>query len=254
MRTMDLSGKTILVTGGSRGIGAATVRLVVQLGAKVILHYGQSLLAAEDISRELGEENCHLISADLSNSGAATSLWDKACTWTGRIDVLVNNAGIYEPAPNDLSLEAWQQAWARMLQINLVAPAELCRTAAQHFSSHGEGIIVNVSSRSAFRGELPEYAHYAASKGGLVSLTRTIARSYAHAGVIAYCVAPGWTDTDMASKDVDSEILAKVKSEIPLGDIVPPEEVASVIAFLATGCARHATGATIDVNGASYTR
>ena len=105
----------------------ATVRLAVQLGAKVILHYGKCLLAAEDISRELGEENCHLIAADLSNPGAATSLWDKACTWTGRIDVLVNNAGIYEPAPNDLSLEAWQQAWARMLQINLVAPAELCR-------------------------------------------------------------------------------------------------------------------------------
>ena len=254
MRMMDLSGKTILVTGGSRGIGAATVRLAVQLGAKVILHYGQSLLAAEKISRELGEENCHLISADLSSSGAATSLWDKACAWTGRIDVLVNNAGIYEPAPNDLSFEAWQQAWARMLQINLIAPAELCRAAAQHFSSHGEGVLVNVASRSAFRGELPEYAHYAASKGGLVSLTRTFARSYADAGVIAYCVAPGWTNTDMASKDVDSEILVKVKNDIPLGDIVPPEEVANIIAFLASGCARHATGSTIDINGASYPR
>ena len=251
---MDLSKKTILVTGGSRGIGAATVRLAVQLGAKVILHYGQSLLAAEEIGRELGEINCRLIPADLSKAGAATSLWEEACAWTGRIDVLVNNAGVYEPAQNDLPLERWQRAWARTLQINLVAPAELCRAAAHHFSTHGEGIIINVSSRSAFRGELPEYAHYAASKGGLVSLTRTLARSYAHAGVIAYCVAPGWSDTDMASKDASPEIVTKVKSEIPLGDIVPPEEVANIIAFLATGCARHATGSTIDINGASYTR
>ena len=251
---MDLSKKTILITGGSRGIGAATVRLAVRLGAKVILHYGQSLLAAEEIGRELGEKNCRLIHADLSKAGAATSLWDEGCAWTGRIDVLVNNAGIYEPAQNDLSLESWQRAWSRMLQINLVAPAELCRAAAHHFSTQGEGIIINVSSRSAFRGELPEYAHYAASKGGLVSLTRTLARSYANAGVIAYCVAPGWSDTDMASKDASPEIVTKVKSEIPLGDIVPPEEVANIIAFLATGCARHATGSTIDINGASYTR
>ena len=184
----ELSGKTILMTGASRGIGKAAFEQAISAGGDVILHYGSSHEAAAGLGEAAGAERCLAISADLAVPGDVERLWTDALAWKGKIDVLVNNAAIYEPAEVDWSLDDWHASWARTLQINLQAPADLCRAAIQHFRSRSGGVIVNVTSRGAYRGELAQYSHYAATKGGLGGLTRTIARSFAKDGVLAYCV------------------------------------------------------------------
>lgn len=249
---VDLKEKVVLITGGSRGIGAVTVGTVARAGAHVILHYGRSRERAESLADDIGRDRCHLIAADLESASAGVELWRAAVAWQGRVDVLVNNAGIYEPAGVDDDLAAWHRVWARALRVNLTAAADLCREAIRHYRTRGGGIIVNIASRAAFRGDDLEYMHYAASKAGLVALTRSIARGFAREGVLAYVVAPGFVKTEMADPFVRDHGEEAVVAEIPLGAMADPEDVANVVAFLASGAARHATGTTIDVNGASY--
>jgi 3-oxoacyl-[acyl-carrier protein] reductase len=251
---IDLTGKVVLVTGGSRGIGAHIVRVVAARGGEVVLHYARRRAEAESVRDALPAGRCHVLSADLEAEGSGTELWRAAQGWRGRIDVLVNNAGIYEPAPVDVEDAAWQTAWRRTLAVNLVSVADLCREAIRHFRARGGGVIVNVASRAAFRGDAPDYMHYAASKGGVIALTRTIARGYAADGVLAYAVAPGFVATEMAEETFSRVGKATITRDIPLGEVAPPAEVANVVAFLASGLARHATGTTVDVNGASYVR
>ncbi|WP_102124756.1 SDR family NAD(P)-dependent oxidoreductase [Deinococcus planocerae] len=250
---LDLTGKVILVTGGSRGIGAATVRILAAAGAQVVVHYGQSGTEAQMIAQDLGPDRAVALGADLSQPGAAAQLFREAAAWRGRIDVLVNNAGIAPLVTVDEPAQAWADTWSRTLQVNLMAVADLCREAILHFRERGGGTIVNVASRAAFRGDNPEAMHYAASKGGVIALTRSIARGYARENILAYAVAPGWVRTDMASGYL-REHAADIARDIPLGDVAPPEEVANTVAFLASGLARHMTGATLDLNGASYVR
>ena len=251
----DLSGKVVLVTGGSRGIGAAIVRAVSAMEAFVIIHYGTGKDRAEALANEVGADRCHLLGADFTDDGAVRRLWEEAVAWRGRVDVLINNAGVYEPASVDGPFEAWNAAWQRMLRINLVAPAHLCREAILHFRDHHGGIIIiNITSRAAHRGDAPDYMQYAASKGGLQTLTRNIARAFAAENVLAYAIAPGFVRTEMAESFIAVHGEAAATHDIPLGELPAPEEVANVAAFLATGKARHTTGATIDINGASYVR
>ena len=254
----ELSGKVILMTGASRGIGKAALQQAIAAGADVILHYGSSHDAAAGLAEAAGPERCVAIAADLAAPGEVARLWDEALAWKGRIDVLVNNAAIYEPADVDDSLEDWHAAWARIVQINLQAPADLCRAAIRHYRERGGdgggGIIVNVTSRGAYRGEQAAFGHYAATKGALGALTRTIARAFAKDGVLAYAVSPGWTATEMALQGTTPEVLAAAAEDIPFGELTPPEDVAEVITFLSSGRARHATGVTIDVTGGSYMR
>lgn len=253
-----LEGKVILVTGGSRGIGAATVRVLANAGAKVIVHYGQNAAEAQKIVQELGEERALALGADLAQPGTASTLFRDAVAWQGHVDVLVNNAGIFPPASVDDPQAHWDAIWARTLQVNLVAAADLCREAILHFRQRHQqggagGTIINVASRAAFRGDTPEAMHYAASKGGLISLTKSIARGYAREGILAYAIAPGWVRTDMASAYIRDHA-EEMARELPLGDAAPPEDIAHTIAFLSSGLARHMTGATLDINGASYVR
>lgn len=250
---LNLTGKVMLVTGGSRGIGAATVRVLAQAGAQVIVHYSQSATAAQAIVDELGPDRALALGADLSQPNMAPQLFAEAVAWQGRVDVLVNNAGIYELASVDDPLSQWSDVWGRTLQVNLIASADLCREAILHFRTLGGGTIINVASRAAFRGDNLDAMHYAASKGGLISLTRTIARAYARENVLAYAVAPGWVHTDMA-EDYIRDHAADIARDIPMGAAAPPEEVANIVAFLASGLAKHMTGATLDINGASYVR
>lgn len=247
---IDLHGKVILVTGGSRGIGAATVLTLAQAGADVILHYSRTHFAAQAIAKKIGEDRCYLVQADLAIANASRSLWQEAIAWRGRIDVLVNNAGIIQSA--GIEDEMWDSAWQTTLQVNLIAVADLCREAIRHFRDRSGGIIINVASRAAFRGDAPDYLHYAASKGGVVALTRSIARGFASDHVLAFAVAPGFVKTDMADQFIQEYGEATVTSDIPVGKIAPPQDVAYAIAFLASGLAPHATGTTIDLNGASY--
>lgn len=250
----DLSGKTVLVTGGSRGIGAAISRAVGVAGGRVLLHYARNLDAARAVQEDVGEERCDLFQADLAETGAADGLWRDARESAGRIHVLINNAGIAEPAPIDSSLSDWHAGWSRVLQVNLQAPADLCRAAILDYQGWGGGKIINVSSRAAFRGETPGQMPYGASKGALVALTKTIARGFAKDGVLAFGIAPGFTETDMATGTADPARIASVLADIPLGVMAQPQEIGALAAFLCSDAARHLTGSTIDVNGASFVR
>ncbi|MGD1909755.1 MAG: SDR family NAD(P)-dependent oxidoreductase [Rivularia sp. (in: cyanobacteria)] len=249
---IDLKGKVILVTGASSGIGAVTVKTLAKAGAEVILHYGNNLEKARAVAENINNHPIHLLQADLSVENAAVNLWRDALSLTGHIDVLINNAGIMASAGIESALDVWTTAWKNTLQVNLIAVADLCREAIPHFKTRNGGIIINIASRAAFRGDTPEYMHYAASKGGIVALTRSIARGFASDSILAYSVAPGFVRTEMAEKFIQDYGEDFLTRDIPLGKIAPPEDVANVIAFLASGLAPHATGTTIDINGASY--
>jgi NAD(P)-dependent dehydrogenase (short-subunit alcohol dehydrogenase family) len=251
---IDLSGKVALITGGGRGIGAAIVRALAGAGGSVVLHDVRLGGGAAQLQKELGEDRCLAVAGDLADGAAVAKVWRKAERWRGRIDVLVNNAGIYEAADVDFDFERWSASWNRTLAINLVAPAHFCREAIRHFRAKGGGIIVNIASRAAFRGDDPDYMHYAASKAGIVAMTRTIARHFGRQGITAFAVAPGFVRTSLNDATIAALGEDAILESIPLGAMAEPEDVANTVAFLASGLARHATGTTIDINGASYVR
>ncbi|GAA4714684.1 SDR family oxidoreductase [Sphingomonas lutea] len=232
----------ILITGASRGIGAATYALLKKRGHRVV---GHSTLGSDV-----------LIAGDLMDPAAPRGIWETALDELGgQIDVLVNNAGIYEAVADNASDEEWRAAWQRTLTINLQAAADLARLAVSHFLDTGiPGRIVNVASRAAFRGDSPDHWHYAASKAALVGMTKTIARGYAGDGVLAFAVAPGFTVSEMTEEYLQGRGGAKILADIPLGRVATTDEVAETIRWLATEAPASATGAIIDVNGASYVR
>lgn len=243
-----LAGRRVLVTGGSKGIGAAIARAVHRDGATVAIHFNSDEAGARDLAAELGDR-AYPVLADLARPGAANGLWAAAGETLGGVDTLVNNAGAWIPSPL-ADADEWEQGWEVNLQLNLIAAADLCRCALLDFPNLGGGAIVNVTSRSAHRGDDAEHLAYGAVKGGLLSLTKGIARSFGHAGVLAYAIAPGWVDTGLAAGEIDDEAIA----ELPLREVTPPEDVAELVAFLVSGRSRHLTGATLDITGADYVR
>ena len=180
----DLKSKTVLVTGASRGIGAAIARAIGAAGGEVIIHYAHNRDAAEAVRGDIGGGRCHIVQADLSLPDEVERLWSEALAVAPGLNVLINNAGITGEAPIDAPLEQWRAVWSRVMQVNLLAPAELCRAAINHFRDNGGGRIINVASRAAHRGETPIEMPYGASKGALVALTKTIARGFAADGVL----------------------------------------------------------------------
>lgn len=250
---IDLGGRVVLVTGAAGSIGSAIARTLTGVGGRVLVHDLDEGAVAR-VVRELGD-TAHGLTADLRDPAAAGRLWEEALAVHGRVDVLVNNAGIYPPAPLDLPLVDWVEVWDRSLAVNLTAPAILCRAAVGAFSAQpGGGIVVNMASRAAFRGEDPDYWHYAAAKAGLVAMTRTIARQYGRQGVTAFAIAPGYVDTPFNQAFADAFGVEAAAAQTGLGEVAQPQDIANVVAFLCSGLARHATGTTIDVNGASYVR
>ena len=250
---IDLSDKVVLVTGASRGIGRAVALQAGNAGATVAVHYVQRRDEAETVASEIARSA--VFQADLADVGQCEALMQEVVAAFGRVDVLVNNAGIAVPVGLEEPDDAWRDAWDRTLAVNLRAPEILTRLALRLFLAHGGDPgrlrIINVASRAAFRGDTPEYTAYAASKGGLVALTRTIARGYGKQGVVAFTVAPGFTATEMARDFID-RYGEQVVGDLALDRITKPEDVAPTIIFLASGLADHATGSTIDVNAASY--
>ena len=230
----------ILLTGASRGIGAASFDALIKSGHKVV---GQSTKGDDD-----------LIAADFANPDGPRRAWDAAVASLGTVDVLINNAGIYEGVDIDASDDEWHAAWARTLTVNLQASADLCRLAIQHFRITGGGRIVNVASRAAFRGDSPNHWHYAASKAAIVGMTKTIARGYAAENILAFAVAPGFTVSEMTEEYLTGRGGAQIVADIPLGRVASTAEVAETIRWLATEAPASATGTIIDVNGASYVR
>ena len=232
----------ILITGASRGIGAAAYALLKDRGHRVVGHSTQG--------------SANLIAGDLMDASVPRKIWETALDELGgQIDALVNNAGIYEAVADNAPDDEWQAAWQRTLTINLQASADLAKLAVSHFLDLGTpGRIVNIASRAAFRGDSPQHWHYAASKAAIVGMTKTIARAYAAEGILAFAVAPGFTVSEMTEEYLTGRGGAKILADIPLGRVATTDEVAETIRWLATEAPASATGATIDVNGASYVR
>jgi NAD(P)-dependent dehydrogenase (short-subunit alcohol dehydrogenase family) len=231
----------ILVTGSTRGIGAA-IADALRNRARVVGHGRQ--------------DNDDVIGADLADPSAADALWDAALArLDGRIDVLINNAGVFETIPVDATLPDWQAAWGRTMQINLQAAADLSRRAVLHWRERGAGgRIVNIASRAAYRGDSPAHWHYAASKAGMVAMTKSIARGFAGEDILAFAICPGFTMTGMAEDYLASRGGDKLLADIPLGRVAEPEEVARAAAWLALEAPASMTGAVLDINGASFVR
>jgi NAD(P)-dependent dehydrogenase (short-subunit alcohol dehydrogenase family) len=239
---MTEQAPVILVTGSTRGIGAAIAGQLRARGATVIGH-----------GRTAGPET---LAADLGDPGAAHALWDAALALAGgRIDGLINNAGLFADNPIDASDFAWLDAWEETLRINLTAAAQLSRAAVRHWQAGRRGgRIVHIASRAAHRGDSPDHWHYAAAKAGLVALHKTIARGYAHEGIFSFAVSPGFVATDMAADYLAANDDAALAAQIPLGRVAQPDEIARIATFCALDAPASMTGAVIDANGASHVR
>lgn len=246
--------KVAIVTGATGGIGRATALRLAQDGMSVVVHCHSRETEARELLQALPGEDHLIVQADMANSDDALSLIEKTHEKYGRIDVLVNNAGIYEHHKiEELDYNNWQRAWNRTLQVNLLGPMNLVFGAVQHMIGKNPGKIINITSRGAFRGE-PKAPAYGASKAALNSASQSLAKALASHGVMVYAIAPGWVDTDMAAAYLQGPLGNEIRSQSPLGRVADPEEIANLISFLAGEGTDYLTGAIIDANGASYLR
>jgi NAD(P)-dependent dehydrogenase (short-subunit alcohol dehydrogenase family) len=253
----DLKGKVILVTGASKGIGAAIAAVLGERGAHVIAHYGGDEEGARKAVSGIPEDRRLILQADLSKLDAAESLWRDAMAWQGRIDVFVNNAAVMLFGEGvGGSLSEWDEIWDRTLQVNVLAPARLIRAATNSFLEAGGGAIITISSWAAQRGVTnPGNIAYGASKAAVRNMTQTIARAYASKGILAYVIAPGVVRTRLSVDFAETQGGEDAVTEgLAMKEWVEPDDVAQTVAFLSTGKARQLTGATLDINGASYVR
>jgi 3-oxoacyl-[acyl-carrier protein] reductase len=251
---LDLTGQGVLVTGASRGIGRAIAQRFARHGATVAVHCNTNRAAAEETLSLLDGGGHVVVEADMADAEAVRTMVERSISALGGLDVLVNNAGIFEPQRLvDLTYQEWQEAWSRTLAVNLTGAANATWCAARHMIGHGGGRIVNVTSRGAFRGE-PNSPAYGASKAGLNSLGQSMAQALAPYGIYVTTVAPGFVATDMTNELLDGPAGAGIRDQSPLGRTGLADEVAYVVAFLASPGAEYATGTIVDVNGASYLR
>ncbi|KWV93134.1 SDR family NAD(P)-dependent oxidoreductase [Erythrobacter sp. YT30] len=238
----------ILVTGSSRGIGAAIREALETRGLQVVGHSTRGDGADE-------------LAADFNDTFAAQSLWEEALALgDGEITAVINNAGLFAANPMANSDIEWLDAWEDTLRINLTAAAQLSRFAVKHWQKRERdadgvrGRLVHVASRAAYRGDSPDHWHYAAAKGGMVAMHKTIARAYASEGILSFAITPGFTDTAMAGDYLESRGGADLLADIPLGRVAEPEEIAAIASFCACDAPSSMTGAVIDANGASFVR
>jgi len=248
-----LDGTVMLVTGASSGIGEAIARHAGESGAKVAVHYNRNEKRARELADSIGNgSDC--FQADLEEPSNARVLFDSVVEKMGKVDVLVNNAGIFFDSPVDLGSDEWLEHWSRTQAVNLASAAMLCHAAINHFRSQAGGRIINIASRAAFRGETKNYLAYAASKGGMVSLSRSIARSFGKENIKSFVIAPGWVRTPMTEEILDRIEKDMIENELALGEITLPGDIAPLVVLIAGGRLDHATGCTIDINAGSYMR
>ena len=251
---MNFEDKIVLVTGASRGIGRAIAHQFASAGATVAVHYHSNQVAAEAVLAALPGRGHQIFSANQADPQEVENLISSVVVRMGRLDVLVNNAGIAEEHKlADVSYDAWQTAWDRTLGVNLLGPANLTYLAARHMIDQGGGRIVNVSSRGAFRGE-PDAPAYGASKAALNAMSQSLAKALAPYNIFIGVVAPGWVETDMAAESLAGESGEDIRAQSPLGRVARPDEVARAVVFLASEGTDFLTGCILDVNGASYLR
>jgi 3-oxoacyl-[acyl-carrier protein] reductase len=245
--------RAVLVTGASRGIGRAVAQAFARQGDRVAVHHRDSEALAREVLAGLPGDGHTLVRADLADAEAVRLMVEAAVASLGGLDVVVNNAGIYVWHPiTEVSYEQWQQVWRDTMAVNLTGAANLTWCAVQHMKEAG-GRIVNVSSRGAFRGE-PRNPAYGASKAGLNAFGQSMARALAPFGISVATVAPGYVETEMAAADLNSPRGEEIRAQSPFNRVATPEEIAAAVIYLASDEAEWASGAILDLNGASYLR
>jgi 3-oxoacyl-[acyl-carrier protein] reductase len=248
-----MSGRAVLITGASRGIGRAIATEFAGAGDRVAIHHRDSAEFADDLAASLPGSGHLVVRADLADPDAVRTMVDRAAGLLGGLDILVNNAGVFTPHPiTDVSYEQWQQQWQATLGVNLIGAANVTWCAVQHMKERG-GRIINVSSRGAFRGE-PNSPAYGASKAGLNALSQSLARALAPHGIAVTAVAPGFVATDMTNEHLKPPRGDEIRAQSPFGRVAEPEEIAAAVLYLASDQAEWASGAVLDLNGASYLR
>ncbi len=248
---ISLSGKVVLVTGASRGIGAAIAKVCSEAGAKVAIHYNSNKAQALEVKSQLNIE-CEVFQANLSQVPDIAQLFEQVVEHYGQVDVLINNAGVAVSSDFEADSNQWTQDWDFNFAVNTRALGLLCKLAINHFKPNGGGRIINISSRAAFRGDTLDYLAYGASKGAIPSMTRSIARYCGKDNIQAFTIAPGFVRTDMAQDFMDQYGEDFALSDIALNQLTEPKDLAPMVLLLASGLSDHATGCTIDINAASY--
>ena len=252
-KLFSLQGRVALITGGSKNLGKHIAEGFIAQGAKGYIT-SRKADSCNETAAELGP-NCIPLPMDVSSVEGCKALAAAFAEREEKLDILVNNAGVFEENPLTSDEPDWLSGWERTMQINLTSSALLCRRAVLHWQDRkAEGRIINIASRAAYRGDSPKHWHYAASKAGMVAMTKSIARAYAAQDILAYAICPGFTMTGMADDYLASRGGDKLLADIPLGRVAMPEEVAEMVAFCALKAPPSMTGAVLDVNGASYVR
>ena len=250
---IDLSNKTILVTGSNSGIGNAIAQELLNAGAKVALHFNSNSDGASKLKEQFSDQ-CELFQADFNNVDETIKLFENVLFWEDRLDVLINNAGTAIMNSVNLDDETWIKNWNTIMNINLLAAGVLSKKALEHFKTKNGGRIINIASRAAFRGDTPDYLAYAASKAGMVALVRSIARGFGKDGITAFSIAPGFTRTAMAQKSIDKYGEDFVIKDIALNELTEPKDIAPIVTLICSGKFDHGTGSNIDINAGSYVR
>lgn len=250
---LPLADRVVLVTGASGEIGCAIVQSLARQGAQVLIHYGRDQQGAQYVLDQIGGRGW-IVQADLLSLDGAEQLWEKSLALAGRIHALVNNAGVRGEVGLDADMDIWQDAWRKEFQINFFAAVDLSKLAITHFRAHGGGRIVNIASRAGQRGYSAGSMAYGASKAALINLGKSIARSFGGEGISAVTIAPGWVNTKMARDFVQIHGAEAALGEIPIRKMAELSEVGDMVAFVLQPSNLSLSGATIDINGASYTR
>ena len=250
---IDLSKRTVLVTGANSGIGYAIAKQLLESNASVALHYNSKSDGVKELHKQFPNQS-EIFEADFNNSDSVINLFDDILSWKDSLDILVNNAGTSIMNSVDLDDKKWIANWNTIMNINLLATGILSKKALQHFKNNNGGRIVNIASRAAFRGDTPDYLAYAASKAGMVALIKSIARGFGKDGITAFSVAPGFTRTAMAQKSIDKYGEDFVVKDIALNQLTEPKDIAPIVTLICSGEFDHGTGSNIDINAGSYVR
>lgn len=254
MIQLDLSNKTILVTGASDGIGKGVAQFLMKMGAKVAVHYNSNKKAATKLVSSFKNSDSKAFKADLSVESEVFQLFSDVKESFGEIDVIILNAGVFLKHSTKESTEDWLKVWKKTLAVNLNSVGLLTKLGIDHFKEKGEGTFIYIGSRAVFRGETEEYLGYAASKGGLTSLARSVARSFGKDNIKSFIISPGFTRTQMVESFIKSYGEERVLNEISLNELTQPKDIAPLIGLMCSGLMDHATGATIDINAGSHIR
>ena len=251
---IDLKDQNILVTGASDGIGRGIALYLMQMGARVAVHYASKKNAAHALIDQFPDSGSRIYQSDFSKPMETERFWNEVLHDFGRIDAIVLNAGVFVKQPSEASLNDWYTVWKETMHVNLDAPALLTKMGIDHFRKQQGGRFIYMASRAVFRGETEEYLGYAASKGGLVSLGRSVARSFGKLNIKSFIIAPGFVKTKMAEQFITDYGEQAVLNELALNKMTVPEDISPLVALMCSGAMDHTTGATIDLNAGSHIR